>query len=483
MAFDFDHDALHNQISRALGALPARVICAPQVEPLYDSVMRTVSRAVRDSFYRWNAVRSPLARLPLELLARCFTYPSLPDRILASHVCRSLRAAALSFPVVWSQLDFSDDVYPSKQALVLKAALTRSGQHPVRLSFHSSDATRTDWSAISAVIEQHLYHISALDWSSPTSNLRCFRPAPILEELKCDSPFVFPIDFLGGRVQKLRSLSIRDGVSFPSFCPALSTITTLTIDNLVLPRDAVGLGGLFDLCPFIQSLKLTRLSRACARLLPRRRAPRSLKEVNISTGVKDVNLIPHYLAWRTRHLQRVQISMPYIARLDLTELAEGVHTLSFALETLTVVVDGCCHYLTFKGYSRLQKSATLCNLEPALLSLRSLTIPGAVIDLLATRSLVLPSLEHLTVAIDRGRPRRDGVFGSETTLDKFAGRCPSLAVVIFDPGFLRHYHAFRREPFGESHPQHDAYVIGLKRTLHLPSAPWRAPAGVLSTRI
>lgn len=87
-----------------------------------------------------NLLESPLYRLPSELFPEiAFHLTSDMDLVNATHVSHYLRNALLSYPNLWSHLDFEHEI---KHEMMARAFFERSRQVPLHIDL-SSDDTRT----------------------------------------------------------------------------------------------------------------------------------------------------------------------------------------------------------------------------------------------------------------------------------------------------------------------------------------------------
>ncbi|EJD50236.1 hypothetical protein AURDEDRAFT_143561 [Auricularia subglabra TFB-10046 SS5] len=222
--------------------------------------MALARQTLCDVLEDWNRDFSS-ACIPPEVLASCFAFLPLEDRVIASHVSRAWRATVLSFLTLWADIRVS--VSNTKAAALLSMALERSGDLPV--DFECLDTQRTyiiraSEYDITRILEMHMHRIRSLRWFG-SSEAPCFsRRAPALEVLQCQATGDIQDSFLGRRAGKLRSLQL-PMLSFPQSCPALSTLSNFSATVLLPTSQIEQLSHLFSLCPRLEQLTLRRLSR------------------------------------------------------------------------------------------------------------------------------------------------------------------------------------------------------------------------------
>ncbi|EJD39778.1 hypothetical protein AURDEDRAFT_128110 [Auricularia subglabra TFB-10046 SS5] len=270
-----------------------------------------------------------LRGIPNEILAICFAFLPLRDRILVSHVSRHWRAVSLAHPAIWAKLDFFERF--KNVPAVLDLALSRSGRHPV----HIYDCPGPDIRGVVArALAAHMSHIQTIWCSYGRSSVPLTLPAPMLRTLRGNLDHELVIispSFLGGHPGQLRTLALC-AVLLPPVCPALSTITDLSLTGPSDVDQAAGFSRLFLLCPVLESLKLEQLQHSLAHYLPRTPSPQSLRKISLETIDADYDLMQHYLDWRSPNLVNVEIDQEISSPQNLQPLVNGAVELTVGRE-------------------------------------------------------------------------------------------------------------------------------------------------------
>ncbi|EJD39763.1 hypothetical protein AURDEDRAFT_187255 [Auricularia subglabra TFB-10046 SS5] len=402
----FNSDELRSRLTADFGSLANGATDALVITHVLDTITHETARILRDLVMQWSAENNILRRLPDELLARCFTCLPLKYRMDASHVSRHWRAVALGFPAVWADIDV-DGFQRQHRNEVVRMALARTGNHPV--SIENSIIPPPDPHGIfSQCLRDHLHHIQHISWNIPVRSLPVRLPAPILETLRLAGHLNIPVDFLGGVPQRLRTIGLYS-VSFPDSCPALSTVTDLSLNGASTLEHARTYSQLFGLFPALQSLSLWDLRPEFSHFLPAGAAPASLRKLKMTTDEDEVySLIPHYAAWRTDALLVVELDHETTELDQLDEFISGAAALNITLypmskTSITAYGPGADRVRSVSFLpDRANAAATLARLFrgiPAdnLRAVRSLQLP---LSALAALLPAFPSLQHLGVRFE-----------------------------------------------------------------------------------
>ncbi|KZW03046.1 hypothetical protein EXIGLDRAFT_744237 [Exidia glandulosa HHB12029] len=204
-----DHLAFYAGLA-AEGVLNSVTRCEDAAGALAEP-LRIFRCAVALAAQKWNEEHSQIRRLPIEILAYCFSFfDSIIDKVtVASRVCSHWRSVALHSPPLWFEIDLLRGVHGAQAKILhaLPALLERSKGQPVSLV--ACVTTTSDVATLAHCLEDHLTHIRHLDISdnSTTTNNIGFTgfwtPAPILESLKYDGAIAI------------------HGSLFSGFCPLL----------------------------------------------------------------------------------------------------------------------------------------------------------------------------------------------------------------------------------------------------------------------
>ncbi|EJD40052.1 hypothetical protein AURDEDRAFT_170823 [Auricularia subglabra TFB-10046 SS5] len=157
-------------------------------------------------------------------------------------------------------------------------------------------------------------------------------PAPSLETLSAPyRELALSDDFLGGCQGRLQTLELGT-VQLPHICPALSNILRLSVTMSDSAAQAAPFGRLFQLCPRLRSLSLSRLRTHHAPLFLDVPAPRMLDTLELDALDLGYDLVQHYTRWRTGdNLRKVSLIMDEVPRndLDLGSLVSGATRLTW----------------------------------------------------------------------------------------------------------------------------------------------------------
>lgn len=360
-------------------------------------------------FVEPEAFGCSLMCLPSELLSLCLAWLPLRDRISVSHVSQYWRSVSLAHPTIWANIDFSGHYE------CLRLALSRTGNCPVTIT----GPYRLDPEHIvSQCLREHLHHIRHIVLDLPEDALPLNLPAPVLVDLASTSYHIdIPVDFLGGRPAQLQILDLTS-VSFPLACPAISTVTRLTLDGPALQTHAETYSRLFDLCPRLISLSLHDLDAVFHNSLPRGPAPLSLRTLFLSTEHSRYDLISHFLDWRTDSLRDVHLGQDSIPFENLQRFVVGSTSLQVAVNFERKVTQlaardaaGRIHAIGFYHVAdyAADVAALLLRTKDALSSLVNLEVPLAALHAFIPVCSALPELVRLALRIPiKPRDGRDG---------------------------------------------------------------------------
>ncbi|EJD37831.1 hypothetical protein AURDEDRAFT_173107 [Auricularia subglabra TFB-10046 SS5] len=433
-----DHAALRVTVTRQFNALTHGSTSADGIRPICDALLQATRDIVQDLMRDWSAAHEDLYRIPTEILAACFAFLPLRDRITASHVSRQWRAVALAYPAVWSHIHLPSGLRDAPAVLAM--ALSRTGCHPVDLS---GVAPEVDSVGGLRCLREHMHHIRSIHW--PTCNVVPFRhPAPMLHLLVGlpHAVFVSP-NLLGCEVGKLKTLYL-DSPYISTYCPALSTVTTLGICCSKVPRYAESLRALFDLCPRLESLRLSDLQQDLAHFLPAGPAPQSLRCLELHTPEAFYDLTQHYLDWKTDTLTEVALELgggtPRFDRLihNPTKLrvARGSVFERTAVVASAPGARASVDYGDLGDYASHVSSVLLLARE-RLRGVRSLELPASALPRFAEVLAALPQLDRLVLAVGSENvsvPSRRFAWDALGALSGLQALCPSLKSLDINVG-------------------------------------------------
>lgn len=100
-----------------------------------------ITGAITLAYQEWNFARAAIHRLPVEILAHCWSFlDNVADKVAASRVCTLWRRIVISSPSIWSTLNLC--LAPPETYLLLLHGLhlflRRAGNLPVRLTVRVS---------------------------------------------------------------------------------------------------------------------------------------------------------------------------------------------------------------------------------------------------------------------------------------------------------------------------------------------------------
>ncbi|EJD40061.1 hypothetical protein AURDEDRAFT_170832 [Auricularia subglabra TFB-10046 SS5] len=296
---------------------------APSIRFIADQLAQASVLFLSDLVQEWVRAHDLLCRLPNELVALCFTHLPLRDRIAVSHVSRHWRAVSLSTPAIWAHINLSEGF--RNVPAILSLALSRTGRRPVDIYFCPPPDILD---IVSGALADHMCHIRTLLCSFDGNPVPLSLPAPLLRTLMgIRTHVVIPSDFLGGAPANLRTLSL-GSVTLPPVCPALSTVTSLTLMSPPTDEEAAPFSRLFLLCPALESLSLNLLQHRFSHHLPGAPAPRTLRKIRLDTIDKLYDLTRHYLDWRSETLLNVEIEQRVPSPQSLPTLFSGAVALT-----------------------------------------------------------------------------------------------------------------------------------------------------------
>lgn len=405
------HDALRRQLAACFNELTLGCEEAERVDQIISSLKKTFYDGIRDLVRSWGT-RSPISRLPTEILAMCIGYLPLRSRIVATHVSHVWRAAALAVPAVWAHIDVPPRRLCNLEQLV-KLLLPRSGSHPVDLTL-PTHALRdsTHWPLLRFVID-HFDHVRSFVWGAAIHRPMFSRPAPILESLDLPQGDGLPdTGFLGGQPGVLRTLRLRDLI-LPDRCPAVATVAEL---DVALPQSSQSqshLSQLFVLFPRLRSLSLRSVLADHVAVLSGIRPGYPLSKLSLQTLHPNCDVFTLYDAWKTGRMETVCLGAP-LASILAPHVADCVSRALHLTVSITVNADnflksalldavaaeGKKHSLDLsQGMSTeggvAQLAEVLSAAQPSMAQLRSLEIPAAVF---AALDVALPAaLKMLTL--------------------------------------------------------------------------------------
>ncbi|KZV93980.1 hypothetical protein EXIGLDRAFT_737560 [Exidia glandulosa HHB12029] len=313
-----------------------------KLDELRHALSREVAVIVSNVICTRNAERAKDTVLTPELW--CMIWRELPfaSRITVSHVCRSWRATALSFPTLWNDVKivYSDeDAYSDLplpvQLQALKTLLSRTASTPVRLHLAvlATEPLEDKLVHINTQLEQHALHIRALrlqvqkdsdllsairDVLPSMSSLRLAR----FETNDWDASVTSILHLDGGcALGALRVLEL-DGIIFDKRIPvALAHVDEVSYTVTENPLTPAHLDNLLASCPRIKRLHLDiqagwwNENNACE--LPDDLAPEldALTLTVFSAGdLRDIKVL-RYLRYETRRV--VAFRFKYHAHLPL----------------------------------------------------------------------------------------------------------------------------------------------------------------------
>jgi hypothetical protein len=205
-----------------------------------DLEIEAKEESLRSSKRRRNTL-APISRLPPETLAMTFSFlsPAFDEGagylwlVRATHVCHQWRETALSYPYLWSHINFTT-LPPAGIAEIL----ARAKMAPLHLETTLDHWSKAQFEAFERQLEAHISHTIHLSISGrfQIGLERLVSPAPVLEVLSVSNishpfefpPTVIPDTLFDGIAPKLASLDlIGCNISWKS--PLLKGLQTLQI--------------------------------------------------------------------------------------------------------------------------------------------------------------------------------------------------------------------------------------------------------------
>ncbi|EJD51473.1 hypothetical protein AURDEDRAFT_181810 [Auricularia subglabra TFB-10046 SS5] len=282
-----------------------------------NGLLKQIRVIIADEVAEWNRFNS-VQPFPPEILAVCFAFLPLRDRVMVSHVSRAWRSLALSTPSLWTDIRRTP-FCASPSAALVKLALSRSGNLPVDVFVPRLQYDR----ALELVLGSTFHRIRSLKLTSAYSASFLRHPAPVLEKWRCFFVVDIPEDLFGGRPGRL-TVFRAFGLRVPSTCPALSTLTHVKVSSAAVAE----LVRLFTLCPSLKSVTVPGLSGDAPQSLFR--VPQSLEYLELGGTEDDDSVgsqsapVAIYQACSTPRLR--------VIKLDVLSRPEG--------ENLAPVLDG-----------------------------------------------------------------------------------------------------------------------------------------------
>lgn len=291
-------------------------------------------------------------------------------------------------------------------------ALARTGHLPLHL--RSQDFYILDAPAISSCLATCFHRLRFVSWST-VRVLPLSRPAPAFQTFigRSMENITLRSDFLGGVAGVLHTLDL-SAVSFPSVCPALSTVTHLTLDTAYDAEQAATFGRLFVLFPALKFLSLSGLHFPFAHLLPRGQAPPSLVELRLVSRDPEYDLAPHYFDWRTTNLRDAFLTQARIPA-QLNRLCAGAVNLAlhrdcelqwsaYSDDRMRIIAtDAAGRRCSIEFEDLVSNNLHLRNdiIEAlrGLRAVRALEVPLPMAGALGPLVAVLPSLARLTLRV------------------------------------------------------------------------------------
>ncbi|EJD45243.1 hypothetical protein AURDEDRAFT_165792 [Auricularia subglabra TFB-10046 SS5] len=243
--------------------------------------------------------------LPVELIVMIFHACGFYERFRASWISQYWRSIALGTPAIWASIRIFESTI-SKELVAL--ALERSRLLPV-------DMDLPGYRPVMELIVQNIHRLRSLTSAEPcnivsgTQRRGRFRislttsPAPLLQHLCIRGDIVMTKGFLGGggSLRRLESTAII--LPRSAVCPALSTLTHLTVRRRAT-FPPIDIQHLFTLCRQLQSLTLEGVAEV---KLPAGPAPASLTSVFIDIAFDSPDVCSIVNTWRRGHVQKLDL--------------------------------------------------------------------------------------------------------------------------------------------------------------------------------
>ncbi|EJD39765.1 hypothetical protein AURDEDRAFT_171214 [Auricularia subglabra TFB-10046 SS5] len=214
-------------------------------------------------------------------------------------------------------------------------------------------------------------------------------------------------DFLGGQVGRLKTLDLC-GVSFPSACPALSTVTTLCLNGPFNAESAPTLRHLFRLFPTLRSLSLCNLRLWDSQFLPEEPVPNSLRRLVLDSDHTSYDVSEQYARLHSQNLSDVEIRQFTGPPQHIAQLVSGATELTIRHEysiwewnsIIAVGPEGLRRALDFHDADDARRFAeTVLGVRTALSDVRSVDISATALPDFVPVLGALPKLAHLTVNV------------------------------------------------------------------------------------
>jgi hypothetical protein len=207
-----------------------------------DGDIKVLKYVIQEMKYHRNAL-VPISRVPPETLVEIFSLLPFPADdsecvsylalISVTRVCRRWREVALSFPSLWSHINFTK-LTPTGFTKILARAKTS----PLHLEAKITPRRKAQFNAFRRQLEAHISHTRHLTISGQfrTMLARFVSPAPALVSLSLKKPshpyissqFVVPDSLFNGTAPKLAHLDFH-GCSIGWKSPLLKGLQTLKI--------------------------------------------------------------------------------------------------------------------------------------------------------------------------------------------------------------------------------------------------------------
>ncbi|EJD47457.1 hypothetical protein AURDEDRAFT_163327 [Auricularia subglabra TFB-10046 SS5] len=432
------HEALRNSLERYFDVLSSGATEAAQLQPVLSELSRASRSILTEIVEEWHLKNDRLRRLPNEVIALCFAWLPFRDRVTVSHVSRGWRSIALMHPAVWADLDLGKR-YNDKIAL-LEMALDRAGNHPVVIR-NCPEPTRP--ASVGNILAAHMSHIQHLELPPRVFLAAINKAAPQLRFLQVQTGCHIRNDFLGGRVGQLKTLQLRN-VILPETCPALSTVTDLTLHGPSSVDQATSFKRLFRLLPALQALSLMELEPAFVRCMPDGPAPGSLRRIALETLQQNYDVSEHYTNWHSERLSYVDIHQYTGPSEHLRRIVAGAIELVIGREylfgwTSVVAFDalGRRRGVNFQSDSDDTHlvAARLISFRSTLESVHSMEVAATSFAGLLALIAALPMLARLTITIkteDFLLHSHDFRWSTLSSLAQVAERRPDLQAIIIN---------------------------------------------------
>ncbi|EJD39746.1 hypothetical protein AURDEDRAFT_187250 [Auricularia subglabra TFB-10046 SS5] len=396
---DFDESKLRAQVVYDYELLAQGITGADEMNRFVDAVVTTAVGTVREKLSELNQL-SFMGRIPPEVLAACFTYLPLHTLIRTSHVCRSWRAAAVSYSSLWARITSSS---PFGSLELLQMVLSRTGALPLDLKVDSQiDATPE---AVFAAIAPFSRRLRYLAWYfDQPAEIPWEFVAPKMEHFCSHSTLTITERFLGGLEGRLRAMSLQC-THFPAICPPLATVSDLSV--ALTPFDdspPSTLVNLFDLFPRLEVLQVEGIAFYASEKLPVGPSPTSLRELSLHSADWTYDLMPLCLAWDSGNLCHIALQQYPGALPDLERLARGTVRLavqSAASQSKLMFEHSAAvsHSISISSVALSDTAALLARVQSSLNAVHTAMVSHVALEPLAGVLTALPMLEHLVLHI------------------------------------------------------------------------------------